>query len=73
MTEPDSIDVDRLLAGGFVAAAEYHPTLESTQDRAAALAAAGERGPLVVVADEQTAGRGRGGNRWWTGAGQPGL
>ena len=25
--------------------------------------------PLVVVADEQTAGRGRGSNRWWTGPG----
>ncbi|MEX0979142.1 MAG: biotin--[acetyl-CoA-carboxylase] ligase, partial [Pirellulales bacterium] len=25
--------------------------------------------PLVVVAEEQTAGRGRGANRWWTGRG----
>ena len=25
--------------------------------------------PLLIVADGQTKGRGRGGNRWWTGAG----
>jgi BirA family biotin operon repressor/biotin-[acetyl-CoA-carboxylase] ligase len=25
--------------------------------------------PLLIVADEQTAGRGRGANRWWTGKG----
>ncbi len=65
----DSIDVPRLLAHSFLAGAEYHATLESTQDRAQAAAAAGERGPLLIVADQQTAGRGRGNNRWWTGPG----
>ncbi len=30
---------------------------------------AGESLPLLIVADRQTAGRGRGENRWWTGAG----
>jgi BirA family biotin operon repressor/biotin-[acetyl-CoA-carboxylase] ligase len=43
--------------------------LPSTSDRA--LAAADEPGPLplLVVADRQLAGRGRGGNRWWSGPG----
>ena len=69
MSEPDAIDVDRLLADSFLAAVEHHPTLDSTQDRAQAAAAAGARGPLLIVADQQTAGRGRGANRWWTGEG----
>jgi BirA family biotin operon repressor/biotin-[acetyl-CoA-carboxylase] ligase len=44
--------------------------LASTNDRAAELLAAGAvELPLLIVADEQTAGRGRGANRWWTGAG----
>jgi BirA family biotin operon repressor/biotin-[acetyl-CoA-carboxylase] ligase len=65
----DSIDLERLLAESFLAAAEHHPTVDSTQDRAQAAAASGARGPLLIVADEQTAGRGRGANRWWTGPG----
>ena len=49
---------------------EHHATLGSTNDRAAQAAAGGARDlPLLIVADEQTAGRGRGGNRWWTGPG----
>jgi BirA family transcriptional regulator, biotin operon repressor / biotin---[acetyl-CoA-carboxylase] ligase len=69
MTQPDAIDVQRLLAESFLAAAEHYATLGSTQDRAQAAAAQGARGPLLIVADEQTAGRGRGANRWWTGPG----
>ncbi len=69
MAELDGIDIDRLLAESFLAAAEYHPTLDSSQNRAQAAAAAGARGPLLIVADRQTAGRGRGTNRWWTGPG----
>jgi len=54
-----------------VAAVEHHPTLSSTQDRATAMATAcpAERLPLLVIADRQTAGRGRGRNSWWTGEG----
>jgi BirA family transcriptional regulator, biotin operon repressor / biotin---[acetyl-CoA-carboxylase] ligase len=69
MSADDTIDVDRLLAQCALAAVEYHESLDSTQDRAAALAAEGARGPILVVADRQTAGRGRGANRWWTGPG----
>ena len=67
---PMPIDIDRILRETFVAQAEHHPTIGSTNDHAA------ERArqqpvelPLLVLADQQTAGRGRGGNRWWTGSG----
>jgi BirA family transcriptional regulator, biotin operon repressor / biotin---[acetyl-CoA-carboxylase] ligase len=41
-----------------------HRSLPSTMDAAAALAHAGAAHGVVVVADEQTAGRGRRGTRW---------
>ncbi|MCD4728782.1 MAG: hypothetical protein K8R46_14045, partial [Pirellulales bacterium] len=64
------IDVVRILRETFVARAEHHPTLGSTNDRAAQCAAQGVKElPLLIVVDEQTAGRGRGANRWWTGRG----
>ncbi len=67
---PPSLDAKRILSETFVARFEHYASLGSTNDRAAQAAA--ERAaelPLLVVADEQTAGRGRGANRWWTGAG----
>ena len=64
------INVVRILRETFVAQAEHHPSLGSTNDRAAQCAARGAKElPLLIVADEQTAGRGRGGKRWWTGRG----
>jgi BirA family biotin operon repressor/biotin-[acetyl-CoA-carboxylase] ligase len=64
------LDVDRLLAETFVARVEYYQTLGSTNDRARQCAGAGPGElPLLVVADMQTAGRGRGTNLWWTGRG----
>jgi BirA family biotin operon repressor/biotin-[acetyl-CoA-carboxylase] ligase len=64
------IDVVRILRETAVARAEYRPTLSSTNDRAAECASQGVTDlPLVVVTEEQTAGRGRGSNRWWTGPG----
>lgn len=47
-----------------VAALEWHPVLDSTNRRAAELAAAGAPEITVVGADEQTAGRGRAGRIW---------
>jgi BirA family biotin operon repressor/biotin-[acetyl-CoA-carboxylase] ligase len=41
-----------------------HETIASTNTEVCALARAGERGPLWVIAKEQTAGRGRRGNSW---------
>ena len=70
MTVPASFDPSRLLHAGLCAHAEHHAALGSTNDRARALAAdSSTRLPALVVADAQTGGRGRGDNRWWTGAG----
>ncbi len=68
---PPRLDVDRLRAAGVAARVEYHETLSSTHDRAHEVARFADVGPLplLVVAEEQTAGRGRGANRWWTGRG----
>lgn len=48
---------------------ERHETLPSTNDRAIAAAEAGEAPGLVVLAAEQTAGRGRAGRTWASPAG----
>lgn len=66
----DPLDIDRLLTNTGVTRVEYRPTIGSTNDLARELAVGTTPGELVlVVADEQTAGRGRGANRWWTGPG----
>jgi len=65
-----AIDTHRLLRETFVARVEHHAAIGSTNDRAKQCAAEGAGPlPLLVVADVQTAGRGRGANRWWTGRG----
>jgi BirA family biotin operon repressor/biotin-[acetyl-CoA-carboxylase] ligase len=38
--------------------------IDSTNEEARRLAAAGERGPVWIIADHQTAGRGRRGRKW---------
>lgn len=43
---------------------EFHESLDSTNSEALRRAAAGERGPLWIVAGAQTAGRGRRGRPW---------
>lgn len=42
----------------------HYPTVESTNDEARRLAARHGEGPLIVTADEQSAGRGRHGRAW---------
>jgi BirA family biotin operon repressor/biotin-[acetyl-CoA-carboxylase] ligase len=44
----------------------YFPTIGSTNDVALALAAQGDRDGAIVIADEQTAGRGRHGRAWFS-------
>ena len=46
-----------------------HDTVASTNAEALALARRGERGPLWITAQRQTAGRGRRGNEWVSPAG----
>jgi BirA family biotin operon repressor/biotin-[acetyl-CoA-carboxylase] ligase len=55
------------LAAGYRLAA--HASLPSTNAEALSLARQGERGPLWIVAERQTAGRGRRGNVWISPAG----
>jgi BirA family transcriptional regulator, biotin operon repressor / biotin---[acetyl-CoA-carboxylase] ligase len=54
----------------FVAELEHHAEIGSTNDRAMECAALDRaKLPLLILADRQTAGRGRGAHRWWTGPG----
>ena len=60
------IDVPRLLAETCLRQAEWLSQIESTNDRALALADVTDvELPLLIGADRQTSGRGRGTNRWW--------
>jgi BirA family biotin operon repressor/biotin-[acetyl-CoA-carboxylase] ligase len=70
---------DRAVARAFASALptqrvgraiEYHSVIDSTMDRASELARSGAVDGLAVVADHQTAGRGRRGRTW--GLGPPG-
>ncbi|HXE54290.1 MAG TPA: hypothetical protein VN541_14800, partial [Tepidisphaeraceae bacterium] len=48
----------------------WYPRLRSTNDHAALLRRRGDLfAPAVVLTGHQTAGRGRGGNTWWSRAG----
>ncbi len=64
-------DLDRIVAETFVEHTDYHPKLESTNDRALKIAreSADFHAATLVLADRQTAGRGREENRWWSDAG----
>ena len=58
-----------MLAGGALpegAALVYYPIVSSTNDLAARLAEQGCPDSTIVVADEQIAGRGRGGHTWYS-------
>ena len=60
------IDVSRLLAETCLRHAEWLDQLDSTNDRALLLASDSSiETPFLIGADRQTAGRGRGANRWW--------
>jgi BirA family biotin operon repressor/biotin-[acetyl-CoA-carboxylase] ligase len=64
------LDIARLLSETPLSRAEHHATITSTNDRARELAPELARDEAaLIVADEQTAGRGRGANRWWTAPG----
>ncbi|QDU28720.1 Bifunctional ligase/repressor BirA [Anatilimnocola aggregata] len=63
----DRFDLPQLARSGLIERLEFHQSLASTNDRAAALAAEEWLAcPALVLAQEQTAGRGRGSNRWWS-------
>ena len=65
---------ERICRETFIAHVEWHAQLGSTNDRAKCLAGENpELLPVLIVADQQTAGRGRGSHRWWTGQGSLAL
>lgn len=62
--------VRRILpVGEFGTALEFHRSIGSTNDRGKELARQGGKHGTLIVAEEQTAGRGRAGRRWITRAG----
>ena len=64
------MNINRILRETFVVEVEHRAEIGSTNDRAMERAKQGaSKLPLLVIADLQTAGRGRGNNRWWTGPG----
>jgi len=62
----DQVTLSQLLADLPLGALRYFPTVGSTNDLAARWAGAGAPDLSLVVADEQTAGRGRLQRRWYT-------
>src|SRR5205085_1458963 len=60
-------ELARIENSGLVARIDYHESIGSTSDRAMEIGArdAAEL-PLLVLAGRQSAGRGRGTNRWWS-------
>jgi BirA family biotin operon repressor/biotin-[acetyl-CoA-carboxylase] ligase len=70
MSQPEAFDIDRIITETFVREVRYFDTIRSTND--VALESCGDQElatPWLVVAAEQTAGRGRGSNRWWSARG----
>lgn len=62
-------DAERIAEETFVKRVEVHDELPSTNDRAIELALGDAPFPALVIAERQSAGRGRGNNRWWSRAG----
>ncbi len=63
-------DLEHLLKSTFVEQVEFHRAIDSTNDRALELAHQGSvAAPLLVLAERQTGGRGRGTNQWWSAPG----
>jgi BirA family biotin operon repressor/biotin-[acetyl-CoA-carboxylase] ligase len=68
--ETNSLRLAELRAGLKPFRLHWFSRLRSTNDTAAELRRRGDLfAPAVVVASNQTAGRGRGGNTWWSGPG----
>jgi len=67
---PCPFDISRIVNETSVRHVEYHPTLPSTSTTAfELLQPLLEVSPALVLTSEQTAGRGRKGNAWWSTAG----
>jgi BirA family transcriptional regulator, biotin operon repressor / biotin---[acetyl-CoA-carboxylase] ligase len=65
-----AFNLDRIAESGLIGTIDYHDCLGSTNDRALDIGARDElKLPALVLTEHQTAGRGRGTNRWSAGAG----
>lgn len=62
-------DAEALQASPLVSGVEIHHELGSSNDRAKQLATSAVELPQLIIADHQTAGRGRGDHHWWSSAG----
>ena len=63
-------DLSRLRSSPHLAALEHHEQIGSTSDRALEIAHQDDASlPLLILADRQPGGRGRGSNQWWSAAG----
>jgi len=62
----DQASLTHALAGLPMGLLQYHPQIGSTNDEAARLVQAGCPDLSLIIADEQTAGRGRMNRRWFT-------
>jgi BirA family biotin operon repressor/biotin-[acetyl-CoA-carboxylase] ligase len=68
--EASCFSLAQIAAESGIAALEFQPEVASTNDWALSLAGDEQRQwPLLVLTARQTGGRGRGANRWWSGAG----
>ena len=66
----NSDDIEQLMRLTFVRHVDHFGCLPSTNSQALGMATAPElETPLLVLTDQQTAGRGRGANQWWSAAG----
>lgn len=66
----DGMDADAFAGALSVPRVALFPRVSSTMDEAHRMGGEGAPGGTLVVADEQTAGRGRGGKRWTSGQNQ---
>ncbi len=67
---PAPLDIDRIPRASFVRHVEWHELISSTNDRGMTLAAEPVLAtPFLIAAGQQSAGRGRGMNRWWSDSG----
>jgi BirA family biotin operon repressor/biotin-[acetyl-CoA-carboxylase] ligase len=63
-------DLPRIASETFARSVDFHESIGSTNDRALELARSPDQSlPCLVLAEQQTGGRGRGTNAWWSSEG----
>ena len=69
MTDEQQLDLLRIRNESFVREIIFHHEVESTNSTAMELSKTEVATPVLVIAEAQTAGRGRGSNAWWSARG----